>query len=155
MLLLVAFGLGVVAGLRSMTPPAVVAWTARVGRLDLDPTPLAWLASAVAAWLFSAAALGELVADKLPLTPNRTAAGPFLARLLTGALSGGALTAGSGGSLAAGAAAGAGGAVVGTLGGYRARTGLVRAFGTPDYVVAVVEDLVAVGGAILLVLAAR
>jgi uncharacterized membrane protein len=40
------------------------------------------------------------------------------------------------------------------LGGYRARTRLVRALGTPDYVVAVVEDLIAVGGAVLLVAAA-
>ncbi|HJX87294.1 MAG TPA: DUF4126 family protein, partial [Gemmatimonadales bacterium] len=91
MVLLLALALGVLAGLRSMTPPAVVAWAARLGHLELDPTPLAFLGSAVAAWLFAAAALGELVGDKLPFTPNRTRRGPFVARLLTGALSGGAL----------------------------------------------------------------
>jgi uncharacterized membrane protein len=155
MLLLLAFGLGIVAGLRSMTAPAVVAWAARLGHLDLASTPLAWLGSAVAAWLLAAAAVGELIADKLPFTPNRTALGPFVARLVTGVLAGGALVAGQGGSLAGGAVAGAAGAVVGTFGGYRARTGLVRALGTPDYVVALLEDLVAVGGAILLVLSAR
>src|SRR3954451_12382481 len=171
MLLLLAFALGVLAGLRSMTPLAVVAWASRLGRLDLDPTPLAFLGSGVAAWFFAAAALGELVADKLPFTPNRTALGPFAARLLTGALSGGAVAAGggragsgsggggavaagAGGSLAEGAVAGAVGAVAGTFGGYRARTGLVRALGTPDWVVAVMEDVIAVGGAILLVAAA-
>jgi uncharacterized membrane protein len=154
MLLLLALALGVLAGLRSMTPVAVVAWAARLGRLDLDPTPVAFLGSGLAAWFFAAAALGELVADKLPFTPNRTALGPFVARLLTGALSGGALAAGAGGSLAGGAVAGAVGAVAGTFGGYRARTGLVRALGTPDWVVAVVEDVIAVGGAILLVAAA-
>jgi len=155
MLLLLAFGLGIVAGLRSMTPPAVVAWAARLGHLDLAPTPLDWLGSAAAAWLLAAAALGELIADKLPFTPNRTAVGPFLGRLVTGALAGGALATGHGGSLAGGAVAGAAGAIVGTFGGYRARTGLVRALGTPDYVVALLEDAVAVGGAILLVLAGR
>lgn len=155
MLLLLAFGLGIVAGLRSMTPLAVCAWAARLGYLELAPTPLAWLGSAVAAWLFAAAAVGELVADKLPFTPNRTAVGPFLTRLLTGALAGGAVGSGSDGSLAGGAVAGAAGAVLGTFGGYRARTGLVRALGTPDYVVALLEDAAAVGGAILLVLAAR
>ena len=148
MLLLLAFALGAAAGLRSMTPPAVVAWAGRLGYLDLDPTPLAFLSSAAAAWVFAAAALGELVADKLPFTPNRTTPGPFGARILSGALCGGALAAGAGGSLA-------GGAVAGAFGGYNARTGLVRALGTPDYVVAVVEDLIAVGGAILLVAAAR
>jgi len=59
LLLLLAFGLGIVAGLRSMTPPAVVAWAARLGHLDLAPTPLDWLGSAAAAWLLAAAALGE------------------------------------------------------------------------------------------------
>lgn len=154
MLLPLAFGLGVAAGLRSMTPPAVVAWAGRLGHLDLDATALGFLSSTVAAWLFAAAALGELVADKLPFTPSRTNPGPFAARILSGAVSGGALTVGSGGSLAAGALAGALGGVVGTLGGYRARTGLVRALGTPDWVVAAGEDLIAVGGAILLVAAA-
>lgn len=155
MLLLLALGLGIVAGLRSMTPVAVVAWAARLGHLELAQSPLGWLGSAVAAWLFAAAALGELVSDKLPFTPNRTSLGPFVARLLTGALAGGALATGHAGSLAAGAAVGAAGAVLGTFGGYRARTGLVRAPGTPDYVVALMEDAVAVGGATLLVLAAR
>jgi len=155
MLLLLAFGLGIVAGLRSMTAPAVVAWAARLGHLDLASTPLGWLGSGIAAWIFAAAAVGELVGDKLPSTPNRTAIGPLIARLLSGALAGGALAAGHAGSLAAGAAAGALGALVGAFGGYRARTGLVRALGTPDYVVALLEDVVAVGGAILLVLAAR
>jgi uncharacterized membrane protein len=155
MLLLLAFGLGILAGLRSMTPVAVVAWAARLGQHDLGRTPLAWLGSGIAAWLFAPAALGELVADKLPFTPNRTALGPFVGRLFTGALAGAVLAAGHGGSPAAGALAGALGAVAGTFGGYRARTGLVRALGTPDYVVALLEDAVAVGGAILLVLAAR
>src|SRR4051794_23972950 len=116
MLLLLAFALGVLAGLRSMTPLAVVAWASRLGRLDLDPTPLAFLGSGVAAWFFAAAALGELVADKLPFTPNRTALGPFVARLLTGALSGGAVAAGAGGSLVEGAVAGAVGAGAATVG---------------------------------------
>jgi uncharacterized membrane protein len=154
MLLVLAFGIGIVAGLRSMTPPAVVAWAARLGHLEFAPTPLGWLGSGIAAWIFAAAAVGELVGDKLPSTPNRTAVGPLIARLLSGALAGSALAAGHAGSLPGGAVAGALGALVGAFGGYRARTGLVRALGTPDYVVALLEDVVAVGGAILLVLAA-
>ena len=54
-----------------------------------------------------------------------------------------------------GAVVGALGGVAGTLGGYRARVGLVRALGVPDYVVALAEDAVAVGGALLLVWAAH
>jgi uncharacterized membrane protein len=133
-----------------MTPPAVVAWAAHFGWLTLEGTPLAFLGSAPARYGFLVAMLGELVADKLPFTPSRTRPGPFVARTLSGALAGAALLAGTGGSLALGAVAGALGGVAGTLGGYRARTGLVRTLGTPDYVVAVAEDVVAVIGALLI-----
>jgi len=152
---ILAFLIGVVAGLRSMTAPALVAWGARLGRLRLESTALAFLGSDVAAWLLTALALGELVADKLPRTPSRTRPGPFGARILTGALSGAALTVGTGGSLAPGAVLGALGAVAGTLGGYTARTRLVPALGVPDTVVALAEDAVAVGGAVLILAAAQ
>ncbi|MGH7516102.1 MAG: DUF4126 family protein, partial [Gemmatimonadales bacterium] len=44
-------------------------------------------------------------------------------------------------------------AVAGTLGGYQARTRLVPALKVPDYVVALAEDVVAVGGAVMIVAA--
>ena len=152
--LVLAFLIGVVAGLRSMTAPAFVAWGARLRHLQLVSTPLAWLGSGVVVWLFTALALAELVGDKLPQTPSRKATGPFAGRILTGALSGAALMAGIGGSLAPGAGLGAIGAIAGTLGGYAARTRVVRALGVPDPMVAVVEDIVAVGGAALIVMGA-
>ena len=142
-----------VAGLRSMTPPAVVAWAAHWGRLQLDGTPLAFLDSTAARCILLVAMLAELVADKLPFTPARTGIGSFTGRIVSGALSGAALTMGLGGSLGVGAAAGGLGAVVGTLGGYRARTGIVRAFGGRDFPVALAEDIVAVVAALLVVTA--
>ncbi len=145
--------LGFVAGLRSMAPPAAVAWGAHFGWLRLGGTPLAFLESAPARYIFLVATLAELVGDKLPFTPARTGTGPFIARILSGGLAGAALVAGFGGSLAVGAVAGGLGAVAGTLGGYRARTGLVRALGVPDLPVALLEDLVAVGIALFVVAA--
>jgi uncharacterized membrane protein len=133
-----------------MTPPAAVAWAAHFGWITLDGTPIAFLGSAAARYILLAAMLGELVADKLPFTPSRKLPGPFAARVVSGALAGAAVAVGSGGTLAVGAVAGALGGAVGTLGGYQARTGLVRALGTPDYVVAVAEDVLAVGGAFLI-----
>jgi uncharacterized membrane protein len=146
-----AFFIGAIAGLRTMTAPAFVAWAARLGRLRLEGTLLSFLGLPVTAWVFTALALGELVADKLPRTPARTRPGPFIARIVSGVMSGGAITAGSGGSLATGAVLGAVGAVVGTLAGYNARVRLVPALKVPDPVIALVEDLVAVGGALLIV----
>lgn len=148
---LFAFAIGLVAGLRSLTAPAVAAWAARLGWIDLSGTPLAFLASTAAAYILLAGMLAELATDKLPRTPNRTALGPFVARVLTGALTGAAVTGGVGRSLAAGAVLGGLGGIVGTFGGFKARTGLVRGLKVPDYVVAIAEDIVAVGGAILIV----
>jgi uncharacterized membrane protein len=153
MILFLAFAIGVVAGLRAMTAPAAVAWAACFGWLNLEATPLAFLGSPTARWVLLALMLGELVADKLPFTPSRTRPAPFAGRILAGGLAGAALAAGLAGSLPAGAVAGALGAVAGTLGGYQARTRLVRALQLPDYVVAVAEDVVAVGGALLIVAA--
>jgi uncharacterized membrane protein len=148
-----ALVLGIVAGLRSMTPLAVVAWAAHWGRLQLDGTPLTFLDSTAARYILLVAMLAELVADKLPFTPARTGTGSFIGRVVTGGLAGAALAIGLGGSLASGAVAGGLGAVVGTLGGYRARTGLVRKLRVPDFPIALIEDLVAIGTALLVVVA--
>jgi uncharacterized membrane protein len=134
-----------------MTAPAVVACAAQFGWLRLEATPLAFLGTPLAGYVLLALMLAELTADKLPFTPSRKRPGPFIGRILAGGLAGAALAAGLGQSLPVGAVAGSLGAVVGTLGGYRARTGLVRALKVPDYMVAVAEDVVAVGGALLIV----
>src|SRR5215831_21141377 len=107
MALILAFVIGVVAGLRSMTAPAVVSWAARLGWLKLAGTPLAFLGAAVTPWIFTVAGVGELIADKLPRTGSRKAPGPFLARIVMGALCGAAIGASaSGGSLVGGLVAG-------------------------------------------------
>ena len=43
MLMLSALLIGVIAGLRAMTPPAAVSWMARSGWLNLTGTPFAFL----------------------------------------------------------------------------------------------------------------
>jgi uncharacterized membrane protein len=43
------------------------------------------------------------------------------------------------------------GALVGTFGGYQVRTRLVKALGTPDFAVALLEDLVTIGGSLWVV----
>jgi uncharacterized membrane protein len=145
-----AFLIGAVAGLRSMTAPAAVSWAARLGWLHLENTWLAFLGASLTAYVLSALALGELIADKLPTTPSRKAPGPFTARVLIGALCGAAIGA-QGGSLIGGLLAGAIGAVAGTLGGYEARHRLVRATGGKDFPIALIEDAIAVGGALWIV----
>ncbi|HEY4229148.1 MAG TPA: DUF4126 domain-containing protein [Thermoanaerobaculia bacterium] len=144
MIYLGAFLIGVVAGLRALTAPAVASWAARAGWLNLQGTPLAWLGAAVTPWIFTAAALGELVNDKLPKAGSRKAPPAFIARIVMGALSGAAIGASAGGgALIAGLVLGALGAVAGTLGGYAFRARLARAIGR-DLPAALIEDAVAI-----------
>ncbi len=76
-----ALGLGFVAGLRSLSPPAVVAWAAHLGWLNLSHSPLAFMGSTIAVVIFSILAVVELITDLLPQTPKRTAAAPLTARI--------------------------------------------------------------------------
>lgn len=150
---LLALLIGVVAGLRAMTAPAAVAWATYLGRLDLGGTWLAFIGNVWVRWILTALALIELVTDQLPTTPSRTVPIQFGARILTGALSGAAIGV-SGGSWVGGLLAGAVGAVVGTLGGRAFRARLAAAFGS-DRPAAFIEDAVAIGGALLIVVALR
>ena len=72
----------------------------------------------------------------------------LVARVVSGALAGAMLASATGvrgGRLALPALAGAGGAYLGSWGGFAARRALGTGTGLPDPVVAVAEDLVAVG----------
>jgi uncharacterized membrane protein len=143
--LLLALGIGLVAGLRSLTAPAVVAWAAHIGWINLHGSPLAFMGSVWAVGVFTVLALFELVADQLPNTPSRTAPVGLSARIVTGGLSGACLAVAGGTTPWLGALAGAVGGIAGAFGGYQARVGLVRALRVPDFAIAVPEDLVAVG----------
>ncbi|MBS2029734.1 MAG: DUF4126 domain-containing protein [Deltaproteobacteria bacterium] len=140
--------IGVVAGLRALTAIAAASWAARLGALPVLGTPVQFLGNPVAPWLFSALAIGELVTDQLPRTPSRKAPMPFLARLICGAIAGAAMAT-RGGNLGLGLLAGALGAFIGTEGGAAARAGLARSFGK-DQPAALLEDAVAVGGAVII-----
>jgi uncharacterized membrane protein len=149
--LALAFGIGVLAGLRSLTAPAVTAWAAHFGWLKLGGSHLAFMGSAWAVGIFSLGALAEFVADQLPATPARTTAFPLTTRIVTGSLSGACVGVAGGASAWLAAATGAIGALVGAFGGYHARVAMVRTLHAPDFAIAIPEDLVAIGLGLLLV----
>jgi len=99
--------------------------------------------------IFTLLALAELVADKLPRTPDRTSTGPLLARLVLGGLTGAIIAAGLNGSSFEGIILGVGGVLVGAFGGYMVRREIVLKSQGKDWPVAVVEDLMAIGFAVL------
>ena len=146
-----AVGIGVVAGFRSLLAPAAVVWAARLGWLDLQGTPLGFMGSKVALIIFSLLAIGELIGDKLPKTPKRTAIAPLLVRMITGGLGGACIGASANQSLGIGAIPGAIGAVIGAFAGYEMRKRLVAQLKVPDFFIALPEDLIAVSLAWFLV----
>jgi uncharacterized membrane protein len=141
--LVLALGIGIVAGLRTFTAPAAVSWGAHLGRLRLGGSALAILGGAWAPGILTLLAVAEYVTDLLPQTPNRTAAGPLVARVLSGGVSGACLCASGGSSVLAGAVLGGIGGVVGAFGGYQARRRLVNGLKVKDVMAAIPEDLVA------------
>jgi uncharacterized membrane protein len=150
-LLLLCFLLGCVTGLRSLTPAAVVCWAAHFGWLHLAGTKLAFMDPPATLILFTLLAVVELISDKLPKTPARTAPPGLIARIVLGALSGTALAASAGSSLLIAAVVGIVGALFGTFAGYNIRHALVVRAHLPDIAVALVEDVIAIGGGFLIV----
>ena len=148
-----AFLIGIVAGLRAMTAPAAIAWAARLGKLGLSGTWLAFLGYAWTPWILTVLAAGELVTDQLPSTPSRKMPVAFGTRILMGGVCGAALTAGAG-SMLLGATFGIAGAVAGTLGGHAVRARMAAAFGR-DRPAALLEDVTAIAAAFVVVLALR
>jgi len=139
-----AFGIGVVAGLRSLLAPAIVAWAAHFDLLNLNGSPLAFVGSRTALVIFTILAIVELIGDKLPKTPKRTAVAPLVARILLGGLSGACLFVAAGKSLLAGALLGGIGGVIGAFVGYEIRRRIVNNPHVKDLFVAICEDVVAI-----------
>jgi uncharacterized membrane protein len=148
--MLSALLIGVMAGLRAMTPPAAVSWMARSGWLNLTGTPFAFLGYAWTPWIFTALAIGEIINDKLPTTPSRTVPIQFGGRILMGGLCGAAIGAARG-SMVGGLIAGVVGSVIGTLGGRAVRARLAASFGS-DRPAALIEDVIAIVGAVMIVI---
>jgi len=149
MVYFLALVIGIIAGLRAMTAPAAISWAAYLGYLNLGGSWLAFMGYRFTPWILSVLALGEFVTDQLPFTPSRKVPVQFGARLVSGALSGAAIGV-DGGKLWGGLVVGIVGAVIGTLGGAAVRSRLATAFGR-DLPAALIEDAVAIGGAILVV----
>jgi uncharacterized membrane protein len=143
--------IGMIAGLRALTAPAVVCWAAHLGWLNLQNSHLAWMSSTAAVAIFSILALAEIVNDKLPATGSRLAPPSLVIRSITGALAASALAIGSSQSLLVGILLGVVGALAGSFVGYHLRHQIVAGLKIPDLPVALLEDAIAIGCGLLIV----
>lgn len=135
--------LGFVAGLRSIMPLAVLA--AHLQREGPDIADGGWviegLASGPGAGLLGLAAIGEVIADKLPVVPARVDPLPLAGRVIFGGCVGAFTSLAEGRASDRGALIGALASLAGAVAGYAFR---VHAPG-PPLVVALVEDVLGFG----------
>lgn len=141
--LLRAVALGVVAGMRSQLPLAMLCLAAhQQGRGEQSVSDR--LTSPGVTALLLASTAGELVIDKLPFTPSRLRPGSLVLRAGLGSLAGALLMNDGGLRPLSGWVLGACGALAGSYAGHDVRAGLVAATRLPDPVIAILEDVTAV-----------
>ncbi len=138
MSLLAAFGLGAVTGVRSMIGLAFFSDHANEDKQKNNPA-LTLLKMPQAAPIIKLMAAGEVVMDKMPFAPDRTAAGPLIGRAVLGALVGAAI---SKDKWVQGGIVGALGAIVAAYIAYHLRKTLHDDRHIPNVVLGMVEDAV-------------
>lgn len=149
LVLLLALLIGVIAGLRAFTAPAIVSWGAVLGWIDVGDKWSEWMAHPITVTVLTILLLVELVTDQLPKTPSRKTALQFLTRLLMGGFAGAVIGSAFFHTFSA-LGAGIIGAVLGTLAGAAARERLASLRDGQDRPGAILEDVVAVGGGFLI-----
>ncbi len=145
-------GLAVLAGMRSMSAPALLShFLSRHPTRYLKKSSLRWLQKPAVATTLKVMAAGELVGDKMPQAPDRTAPPALLGRAASGALVGATWYRARQGSALGGAVLGGLVAVASAFLTLALRKGISERTGTPSAVVGLGEDaLVLCSGAALL-----
>jgi uncharacterized membrane protein len=138
--------IGVLTGLRAMTPIAVLCWVTVLGRIPTAHGWMSFIANKISVGVFTFAAIGELIGDKLPNTPSRTKLPGVAARIVFGALCAMILACTAGFPTYLAAILGAAGGIAGTYAGWFLRTRIVAALHCPDWPVALAEDAMAIAG---------
>lgn len=138
---------GAVTGLRSMTGPALVSRSLAgglLGGMGKTVRPR-WFGTRTTAKTLAVLAVGELIADKLPFVPDRTSTGPLLGRFVGGGICGAAICVANDESPWMGVLLGGLAATGAAFAGREFRR-IAAEKGKPDLPVALVEDIVAIGG---------
>ena len=145
-----ALGLGAVAGVRSMSAPALLSRAASRGSIGgIEETPFAFLASPRAARVLTVLAVGEALADKLSYAPDRISTPGLVGRMASGGLVGAALFAAAGRRVAVGATLGLLSAAASSYPSYYLRVKTQEKLGAPNWALGLVEDAAAEGAGLL------
>ena len=142
---------GTLAGLRSASAPAIAShMLAQHRSKKLTGTSFDFMQSKTVATALKLVAIGELIVDKLPGTPNRIK--PFLltGRCISGAFTGAVIYKAGGGKATTGALIGGIAAFTSTFASFYLRGGISKIMHTADPLVGAIEDTFVVGAGISL-----
>lgn len=135
--------LGVLAGMRSMTPPTLVSYYLNNHPPQHGGTLVSLLRSRRSLQIFALLAAGEITADKFPQAPNRTFAPALVGRVGTSVLATGALCQARGQAWQGAAALSALITVLVTFATFRARMAANRSL--PNPITGIAEDGILLG----------
>jgi uncharacterized membrane protein len=142
-------GLGVLAGMRTTSAPTIVSHIlSHHQSRRFSKSPLGFMQSDRVATTLKIFAIGELIADKLPSTPNRIKPFALVARCLSGALAGASIYKASGNNTFTGALVGSTAAFVSTFGSYFLRKSIVRKTHVFDPLIGALEDSLVFGASV-------
>jgi len=161
--LIFALPFGFLCGLRSLTPPMCLAWAAYLGVAQVsfadtvvNDIALDW---SIIAPILTVLAIAELIGDKLSFTPNRTALPLLAGRLLSGGICGIFLAAQSPQEILSQkvpalliVVIAIVGALAGTIIGFKLRIAAGLRWPSKKFVIALTEDAITLGSAMLLTL---
>jgi uncharacterized membrane protein len=144
--------LGVLAGLRTLSAPAITSRILKVsGTTALEKSPLNFMQSATTANVLGLLAIGEFAGDKLPSAPNRIAPIGLIGRVTSGMLCGASIYKASGKKWYNGLIIGGAVAAIATCGSYYARRLVVKNTNLPDAWVGAIEDTIVTTTGLLLI----
>lgn len=153
--ILITVGFGVLAGMRSMSAPALLSYHLSQRPSEAPDGHPRRIALPGVARTFGLLAAGELIADKMPWMPARVSPPALMGRIASGALTGSIVAAPNQRVSVGRAVLGAAAAVASSFAFYHLRRFATRRLGVPGLVAGLVEDGVAAALAGRLITAMR
>lgn len=149
-----AFSLGVLAGVRTISAPAIASHILlRRNSGNLAKSVLDFMQSEKTAAVLKVLTVAEFIGDKLPSTSNRTKPLGLIFRCLSGSLAGASIYKANGKNALTGALLGSGAALGSTFGSYFLRKSAVSKFNVFDPIIGTIEDVLVMGAGLGLALA--
>lgn len=137
---------GIIAGMRSMSAPAIVSdHYSKERSSEVDDSRLSFMASPTSAIALKVMAAGELAADKSAFIPNRIDPGPLAFRAISGAVCGATICKAENEQVNIGALTGGLAAIASAFTCYYIRRKLGENTDIPDLMLGLAEDAVVIG----------